>query len=62
MELKLCQLPHETLKHQYPEQTLVRNCFSQVDPEYVEVDLGKAEQLTAHFLKVNPKHQVPFNS
>jgi len=31
----------------------------QVDPEYVEVDLGKAEQLTAHFLKVNPKHQVP---
>ena len=32
--------------------------LSKVNPEYVEVDLGKAEQLTAHFLKVNPKHQV----
>ena len=29
-----------------------------MNPEYVEVNLGKAEQLTAQFLKVNPKHQV----
>merc|ERR1712192_190222 len=31
----------------------------EVNPEYVEVNLGKAEQLTAYFLNVNPKHQVP---
>merc|ERR1712172_175513 len=31
----------------------------EVNPEYVEVNLGKAEQLTAEFLNVNPKHQVP---
>jgi len=31
----------------------------EVNAEYIEVDLSRADQISAEFLAVNPKHQVP---